>query len=129
VAATIGRFALRCGSDQDLRVARVSKIEARHCNTKRDLELIRERLKWAERLHATKPRRAEHEDARKSSGNVFTDLGLPNSNKLLKASSQCRSNKLNEQTSRRRRPPSFSAFHPSSDFALMRCRPVSVGRL
>ena len=55
---------------------------------KRELDLIRERLKWAERLHTGKVKEGLSMTAHfeKSSGNVFADLGLPNSEQeLLKA--------------------------------------------
>jgi hypothetical protein len=51
---------------------------------RRAIALSRERLKWAERLHAGTSREQQR--------NVFTDLGLPNSGQeLLKAKLRCRS--------------------------------------
>ena len=89
---------------------------------KHEIELIRARLKWAERLH--------HE---KSSDNVFTDLGLPNSEQeLLKARLTVQIYKLiKERELTQSNAAQLLGTTQAQVSALMRCRPVSVsiGRL
>jgi predicted XRE-type DNA-binding protein len=102
---------------------------------KRDLELIRERLKWAERFAHRQSQGGlrsmkTHEN---SSGNVFADLGLPNSEQeLLKAKLTVQIYKLiKEQHLTQTKAAELLGTTQAQVSALMRCRPVSVsvGRL